>query len=470
MAKCGVTNIGGGGGIGSDEVSATKDNVLNGKTFVGADTKDEIGTGSMADNGTTGNQKLNAGSSFVVKKGYHSQDFLVEAYSLASQTPGTAVANELVSGKTAWVNGSMVTGSMTVQSILSFSCAPYSSNQIIFTWQNPAKGPFAGTIIVGKTGGYPASISDGTRYYKGYGNNNGSSGTANTIISNFSNGTTYYFRAFSYATINNQEWVSSSSRTSNTTINIITEQFNTSTTWVVPNGVHSVNVFLVGGGGGGSWATGGNGGGGGYTGTWTINVSPGQKININVGAGGKKGYGYSSSSGENGGSTSFGNLSVAGGNGGLGRGGNGGSGGGGGGWWDYDNYPYNKYAIGGNGGSDGSDGPYKEGISSGTGQHRSTRQFGQTNGILYAGGGGGGSYCDGSGNSYVGGSAGSGGGGNGGNGYPKSSSARPAVAGASNTGGGGGGSGSHYSDKREETSQTSAADGGSGVCIIKYIT
>lgn len=47
MAKCGITNIGGGGGIGSDELTATKKQVLKGKTYVGADTNDEIGIGEL---------------------------------------------------------------------------------------------------------------------------------------------------------------------------------------------------------------------------------------------------------------------------------------------------------------------------------------------------------------------------------------------------------------------------------------
>ena len=47
MAKSGTTNISGGGGIGSDELSATKKQVLKGKTYVGADTNDEIGIGEL---------------------------------------------------------------------------------------------------------------------------------------------------------------------------------------------------------------------------------------------------------------------------------------------------------------------------------------------------------------------------------------------------------------------------------------
>jgi len=46
MAKSGITNISG-GGIGSDELTATKKQVLKGKTYVGADTNDEIGAGEL---------------------------------------------------------------------------------------------------------------------------------------------------------------------------------------------------------------------------------------------------------------------------------------------------------------------------------------------------------------------------------------------------------------------------------------
>lgn len=115
MAKCGVTNIGGGGGIGSDELSVTKEYVLSGKTYVGADTDDEIGTGTMENNGATTNQTLNAGGAFTVKKGYHSQAFNVTANSLASQTSGTATAGQILSGQTAWVNGGKLTGTVPIQ-------------------------------------------------------------------------------------------------------------------------------------------------------------------------------------------------------------------------------------------------------------------------------------------------------------------------------------------------------------------
>lgn len=188
---------------------------------------------------------------------------------------GNAQANHVLSGETYYTTNPKlkITGTMTVQSVLSFSSAPYSSNQIIFTWQNPQFGPFSGVIIVGKTGGYPANINDGTRYYKGFGNNNNSLGISSVTISGFNINVTYYFRVFGYCTINSAESVTSSSLISNTIIQQLTQTFTSSTSWTVPSGVYFIDIFCVGGGGGGgngssqlsssSQTNAGGGGGGG---------------------------------------------------------------------------------------------------------------------------------------------------------------------------------------------------------------
>lgn len=154
MAKCGVTNIGGGGGIGSDEVSAAKENVLSGKTYVGVDTGDEIGTGTMANNGINENKSLNAGSSFLVKKGYHAQDFSVGANSLASQTGGTASAVHILSGKSAWVNGNKVTGSIPYQN------AETDGDRV---WATTASN-WAGTFNIGVRNGHYLNGVNWVRY------------------------------------------------------------------------------------------------------------------------------------------------------------------------------------------------------------------------------------------------------------------------------------------------------------------
>ena len=467
MAKCGVTNIGGGGGIGSDEVSATKDNVLSGKTYVGADTNDEIGTGTMANNGATGNQSLNAGSSFLVKKGYHAQDFSVGANSLASQTPATASSSDIIGGKIAWVNGYSITGTIYLQSILSFSCTPYSATKIMFTWQNPSRGPFSGVIIIGKTGGYPTNISDGTRYYKGFGNNANAAGISNAIVDGFSVGVTYYFTAFSFTTRNNGEWISNITKATSITIQKITQVFTQSTAWVVPNNVYLVDLFAVGGGQAGdkgmhdSGTCAGWGGNSGKTATlYNFNVSPGGIIYINVGSGGIGGE-SGSFTGYSGGVSNFvynqQTICVA-------AGGDRSIGGSGGGSGVYTTTGNAVYSVGGYGGTDGNDGGtntgYKSGASPRYGQHSTTRAFGEYNGTLYAGGGGGGGGQDRD-------SELPGGGGGGGGGAGALATISNAASGTPGTGSGGGGGATGLGFKSSTTHF--GGNGGSGVCLIRYI-
>ena len=206
------------------------------------------------------------------------------------------------------------------------------------------------------------------------------------------------------------------------------------------SGASSVDVFLVGGGGGGAGSPygnyGGGGGGGGYTRTEAKTIAL-TSYAIVIGAGGAGGD--NRSNGGTGGTTSAFGVTASGGTGGTGgssagqRGANGGSGGG---------------SSGGTGGSDGSDGGGINGDTGapwgGTGQHTTTREFGESSGTLYAGGGGGASNrLD---DIFAG---GSGGGGNGGGwGAP----------GTDNTGGGGGGVG---------YTRGSGGVGGSGIVIIR---
>ena len=98
-----------GGGVGSDELTATLAQVLSGYTAVTEDSDDDIGTGTMANRGAV-NQSLNAGSSYTIPQGYHNGNGKVTANSLASQTLANAVAANMTSGKTAWVNGTKITG------------------------------------------------------------------------------------------------------------------------------------------------------------------------------------------------------------------------------------------------------------------------------------------------------------------------------------------------------------------------
>lgn len=102
---------GGGAGTGSDDCTASKAQVLVGYTAVTRDSGDEAAAGSMPNNGGQSGT-LNCRQSKVIPAGYTSGG-TVTANSLASQTSGTAVANQISSGKTAWVNGAKVTGTLT---------------------------------------------------------------------------------------------------------------------------------------------------------------------------------------------------------------------------------------------------------------------------------------------------------------------------------------------------------------------
>lgn len=199
-----------------------------------------------------------------------------------------------------------------------------------------------------------------------------------------------------------------------------------------------IDVFCVGGGcagGSGYWDAGngyGKAGSGGYTTTQkSVQSSANVSYNIVIGAGGQGAF----ASGGN--TTAFG--VTAGGGTKL----YGGSGGG-----AYGNRDVN------NGGSDGGNGDPQDaaniGIdhwgSPGRGQGRTTREFGESYGTLYAGGGGAG------GNGSAQAHGGAGGGGNGAwNGHPQTS-------GEENTGGGGGGM--YYG-------LTVLGKGGSGIVVIR---
>lgn len=157
-------------------------------------------------------------------------------------------------------------------------------------------------------------------------------------------------------------------------------KFLTSGTLTVSKLANSIDLFLVGGGGGAA----NGGGGGGYTATIRgLVVNTGTSYSIVVGAGGTAGT-VRTNAGTGGTSSAF-TQSIGGGLGGCGWdnewgvGGAGGSGGGG----------YGGQADPGIGGTDGSDGT--KGVSDGgTGQGTTTREFGESNGTLYASGGNGG--------------------------------------------------------------------------------
>lgn len=123
--------------------TATEDDVLVGTSFYSTDLKRKL-TGSLELTGTAVAQTVLTGSSFyntdaktkidgampnigqvyielgndqtyVVPRGYHDGTGLVKALGLAPATEGTATPEDLSVGKTAWVNGEKITGTMELE-------------------------------------------------------------------------------------------------------------------------------------------------------------------------------------------------------------------------------------------------------------------------------------------------------------------------------------------------------------------
>lgn len=282
--------------------------------------------------------------------------------------------------------------------------------------------------------------------------------------------------------------------------------FSASTIWRAPYGISQATVFCVGGGGAGgdggwydytesddSWhasQTHGSGGGGGKTSTTVVTLKGGSTYSIDIGNGGsaprETGTTAHSGTGGSGGITKFSSLaSAAGGTGGKETpssgtaAGTGGSGGGVGARRLDPEWNENSAHDGGANGSAGGHSMtsdttaiyttpdyevyHTSGYSystfyDGTGQNRTTKEFGNNvlNNRTFSGGGGGAGYSR---------SWGLGGYGGGGRGAVwTSNSANRIAATPGDSGSGGGGGGGH-----ERTSAISRAqDGGKGYCIIKW--
>ena len=109
---------GGGGGADLDVITAGAGDILAGKVIV--DKEGNPLTGTMANQGAK-TAALNCGGSYTIPAGYHNGSGKVTANSLASQTSATAAAGNILSGKTAWVNGSKITGTIASQGALTLN-------------------------------------------------------------------------------------------------------------------------------------------------------------------------------------------------------------------------------------------------------------------------------------------------------------------------------------------------------------
>lgn len=429
---------GGGGGVGSDELTSLLSDVVKGKTAVTSDSNDDPGVGTL-------------------------------------ELTGNAVAAHVLTGESFYTTDpkNKIVGAMIVNSVLSFSVAAYSGRRVLLKWQNPyaAPGrPYCGVIIKWRSGSYPPVEGwDGTfeGVYVGVGSSTTPGGWSEVYVDMPNLNTTYYFTLTTYATTNLGHDLfshgygdpNSPMHATCTTAATSIIQITYTQDYVIPDGFTSADIFCVGGGGGGgngyrftkeAYQQGGGGGGGGYTATVSnIGVAAGQVLNCVVGAGGAP-NGKLNGAGGTGGTTSVSRSGAVlctanGGYGGFnansGSGASGGSTGGSGGYNDLDSHQVIR--AGENGFSDGN------GWSNRPGQGRTTRAFGETGNTLYSGGGGGGGVTHG----------GPGAGGAGGGGAGSYDTGSP---GGANTGGGGGGGGGDLYGTAEW-----GGAGGSGVILIR---
>ena len=137
---------------------------------------------------TPSTDKLDCGKSASISKGYLASAVTITANSLASQTPGTAVAADIRSNKTAWVGGTSVTGTMpdgtysasvsatNGSASMSATGVSTTTSSSCYVTLSTSAGSAKGTATIG-TGGYitagskessPTSVSvngNGTKLY-----------------------------------------------------------------------------------------------------------------------------------------------------------------------------------------------------------------------------------------------------------------------------------------------------------------
>ena len=93
----------------TNDATATASHILQNKTAYVSGNKI---TGTMANNGNL-SKSINAGDSINISAGYYSGG-TITGNSLSSQTSATATTDKILSGYTAWVNGTKLTGSMVI--------------------------------------------------------------------------------------------------------------------------------------------------------------------------------------------------------------------------------------------------------------------------------------------------------------------------------------------------------------------
>lgn len=94
----------------ANSLTATPETTLNGYVFVGKSKRFQVGKIPILE--TSANVLLGNGDEYTVQFGYNPKEYRISVASLADQTKANAIASDIKNGKTCWVNGVMVTGTM----------------------------------------------------------------------------------------------------------------------------------------------------------------------------------------------------------------------------------------------------------------------------------------------------------------------------------------------------------------------
>ena len=369
----------GGGGLDSDDVTATASDVLQGKTALTKDSHDEPAQGTMIDRRTASGSlgKINSAYPHIpVWDGLSPQ--LMEGGQYICVTPpvGFYKEHEVFVG----INKEVVKNVFGIGSVTNFNIAQHAHKQMRLSWARPTGGMWSGLRIVAKKDSVPQHVDDGAWTFE----------TADIYCTTpILDEGHWYFRMWNYVTVTQEpsgRWYGTdftrefwnSGVNGHITLNV------GAGVWTVPEGVFRIRFLLVGHGGDAQDVKNefpkhgydrsnnlSSGAGGGYFMSGYANVTPGEKINWVVPTSQTPTI-FGGSHADPGLSGHYIDTIVQ-------KAGDGGSGGG---------------TIAGYGGTDGGDGEdrYVEGQIlaehvAGFGQHTSTRGF---NGVLYSGGGAGG--------------------------------------------------------------------------------
>ena len=282
----GIIMGGGGAATSSDELTATSDLVVEGKSYMGADTDDDKGTGTMTDHAalTDASSVAIDGSNYYVRipngayrknRGSGKPEVRGSLASLRGAIGYTDTSKVLSDTTIAGMKGTL-----TVSPATNFKAAQYSNKTPQCTWARPARGSmWSGIRILWRSDRYPENVNDGSVFYEG----------ADTYGRKYIgvNGT-IYFSAWSYLTTNYGRVYSGRATTSVYLSAASGRQVLTSSgTFTVPANVRHIKVFMVGGGASGAnviHGTHAGGGGGGYPNTVAFDVSPGQTIGYAIGS------------------------------------------------------------------------------------------------------------------------------------------------------------------------------------------